>query len=144
MAEKKLHLRIITPDRTKLDEEVGMVILRCTTGNLGVLPRHEARSAVLDVGILRILNDGTERWLAVYGGLAVIQDNAVIVLANDADWPEEIDHARANADREHIEQRMREWTDDIELQNDHLLLRRALVQIEVSASSFMEKDSETD
>ena len=78
----------------------------------------------------------------MYGGLAVMQDNVLTVLTNDAEWPEEIDHSRAKADREHLERRLQEKTDDIEIQNDQVLLRRALVRIEVSSSAFTQQDEE--
>ena len=144
MSEKKIRLQIITPAQKKVDEYAGMVIMRCATGNMGVLPGHEAYSAVLDFGVLRIINDGSERWIAVYGGLAVIEHDVLTVLTNDAEWPEEIDHARARAAREHIERRLREKTDDREIRHDQILLRRALVQIEVSSSLLINDDEDTD
>jgi len=140
MAGKKIHLKMITPTEVKVDLAVDMIIMRCTNGDMGVLPGHEPRSAELCYGILRILDEGDERIIAVYGGLAVIQNDVVTVLTTGAEWPEEIDAARAKEDREHMEQRIREKTDDIEIQNDQLLLRRALVQIEVSASSVTDSE----
>ena len=138
--EKKIRLRIILPAETKVDEPVDMVIMRCTTGDLGVLPGHEPRSAVLRMGIVRILSDGVERRIAVYGGLAVIKDDTLSILTNEAEWPEEVDLARAEANREHAERRLHEKTDDREILNDQLLLRRALVQIEVSAYAYAQQD----
>ena len=140
MAENKVHIRIITPEEVKVDEPADLVIMRCTTGDMGVLPGHEPRSAVLNYGALRIITGRLERRIAVYGGLATIQDDVLTVLAHDAEWPEDIDIDRANTDREHAEQRLQERTDDIELQNDQLLLRRALVQIEVSSYTIDQSD----
>ena len=133
MAAKKIRLRIVTPAHAKVDEEVDMVIMRATSGDMGVLPGHEARSAALSYGILRLLNKGIERWIAVYGGVASIQNDVLTILTDDAEWPEDIDRARAEADREEAERRLQERADDIELKHDQVLLRRALVQIEVSA-----------
>lgn len=144
MADKTIRLQIITPAHKKADEDADMVIMRCTTGNIGILPGHEARSAVLDFGILRIINDGRERWIAVYGGLAVIQNDVLTVLANDAQWPDEIDIARAQADREQLELRLRERNDEKEIRRDQILLRRALVQIEISSSTLAGGDEEDD
>jgi len=140
MAKKKIHLRVITPEERKVDEAVGGIVMRCSTGDLGVLPGHEARSAVLNYGILRILDSGRERRLAVYGGLAVIQNNVLTVLTPEAEWPEDVDLERAQAEREHLERRIREKTDAIELQNDQVLLRRALVQIEIGLSPAAEQE----
>ena len=132
MPEKKIHLKIITPEAVKVDQEADMVIMRCTTGDMGVLPGHEPRSAVLNIGAFRIINGRIERRIAVYGGLATIQNDVLTVLTRGADWPEEISLDQAKIDREHFERRVREKIDDIEIQNDEILLRRALVQIEVS------------
>ena len=140
MPEKKIRLRIILPTQTKVDEPVDMVIMRCTTGDMGVLPGHEPRSAVLTFGIVRILSEGGERRIAVYGGLAVVKDDVLSIVANEAEWPEEVDLARAEADRAHAEQRLHEKTDDREILSDQLLLRRALVQIEVSAYAYAQQD----
>jgi len=140
MAENKIRLKIITPEKIKVDQDVRMVIMRCVTGDLGVLPGHKPCSALLDYGLLRILADDSERRMAVYGGLAMIRNDVLTILTDDADWPEEIDLARANLDREYAEKRLREKLDDMEIQNDQVLLRRALVQIEVSSSSLIDED----
>ena len=93
-------MRIVTPEEVKLDENADMVIMRCTTGDMGILPGHEACSAILDYGVMRILSGGGERRIAIFGGIAQVRDNAVTVLANDAQWPEDIDRARAESERE--------------------------------------------
>ncbi|MCL2488511.1 MAG: ATP synthase F1 subunit epsilon [Oscillospiraceae bacterium] len=132
MSDKKFRLQIITPFQIKVDQQVDMVVMRCTTGDMGICPGHEDRSAVLTYGAFRILDGGTERRIAVYGGLAAVRDGDLTVLTHDAEWREEIDSARAAADRENAERRLQEAVDDIEIAKDQVLLRRALVQIEVS------------
>jgi F-type H+-transporting ATPase subunit epsilon len=135
MAETKLklHLQIITPDDVKLDEDADMVIMRCTTGARGIMPKHKAISAILDYGALRILNDGSERRMAVFGGIAQVQNNEVIILANDAQWPEDIDRARAEREHEMAENRLRESEGNIDIQSNQVTMRRTLVQMEVSS-----------
>jgi len=139
LSAKKVRLRIVTPEQIKVDEDIDMIIMRCTTGDMGVLPGHEARSAALRYGILRIFNGGVERRIAVYGGLAVVRDDVLTILTSDAEWPEDVDRVRAEADREHAERRLRERADDIEIQHDQILLRRALVQIEVSSFNYTDE-----
>jgi len=144
MADKKVRLRIVTPDRIKVEEDVDMVIMRCMTGDMGILKGHEPLSAALNYGIMRILNHDEIRRIAVYGGLATIQNDVITILTNDAEWPEDVDRARAEADREHAERRLRERADDIEIQHDQVLLRRALVQIEISSYLFKYGDDRED
>jgi len=141
-AEKKVRLRIVTPTETKFDEDVDMIIMRCMNGDMGIMYGHDARSAALDYGIMRILDNGGERRLAVLGGIAEIKDNLLTVLTNDAEWPEDIDRAQAEADREHAERSLETQAGDIEIQRSQILLRRSLVQIEVSSYPFVNKPAE--
>jgi len=144
MSEKKLRLKIITPEKIKFDEDVRMAVMRGIAGDMGVLPGHEPCTAALDMGTLRIMDDGTELRIAVYGGLATVKNDALTVLTGDAEWPEEIDLAHAELSREHAERRLREKIDDMEVQNDQILLRRALVQIEVGSYSLATEESDED
>ena len=109
-----------------------MVIMRCITGDMGILANHEATSAILDFGVLRILNDNSERRMAVFGGITQVRDNTVTIIANDAQWPEEIDIASVKAERDRLEHREQEELDDLELKRDQVQLRKSLLQIEVS------------
>ena len=131
---KRLHLKIITPLRILYDEEIEMVILRGENGDMGILPGHESRAAVLGYGPLRIFNDGAqESELAVLGGFAEIFNDSITVLSDAAEWPEEIDRVRAEAARERAEQRIQQKNNDTDMQRAELSLRRALVRIEVSS-----------
>jgi F0F1-type ATP synthase epsilon subunit len=62
-----------------------------------------------------------------------MHDNVLTVLANDAEWPEDIDYAKVEAEREQTERRLRDSVDNYEIRRDQILLRRTLVQMEVSA-----------
>ena len=133
MAHNKLHSKIITPEVTKFDDDAELVIIRTIEGEIGFLANHMACSSVLDYGAVRIYNDDVERVIAVFGGLAQMSDNVLTVLANDAQWPEDIDLALVEAEREQTERRLQDSVDDLEIQRDQVLMRRTLVQIEVSS-----------
>ena len=142
MADKKFNLRVITPHHVVFDEPVNMVIMRCTTGDMGILFGHEPRSVVLEYGVFRIFNDdANERWLAVYGGLAEIKDNVVTVLTGDAEWPHEVDEKHVREEQEQLQQLLQEHIDDAELRRAEALLRRSSVRIEL-ASYRSKTDSE--
>jgi len=140
MAEKKINLRIITPNEVALDEPADMVIMRCTTGDMGIMHGHEPRCMVLDYGIMRIFDgDADERWLAVYGGLAQIKDNTLTVMTGEAEWPHEVDADRSRGEQELIKERLQDHVDEVEILRDEALLRRALVQVELSAYPYLAK-----
>ncbi len=83
MTDKKINLNIITPSGIKFVEKADMVIMRCIDGDLGVLPGHAPVSTVLGGGVLRIINDGLEKKLAVTGGVAEINDRTVNILTTE-------------------------------------------------------------
>ena len=139
MADLKIHLQVITPKEVKINQDADMVIMRSTSGDMGILPGHKLCTTALDDGVLRIVEDKEERRLAVYGGFAEVQDDVITIVTNDAEWPEEIDRIRAESDREHAEQRLNERINDVEIRNAQVLLRRSLVRIEVSSYPFISK-----
>lgn len=139
MTGKKLHIQIITPEQVKLDESADMVIMRCTTGDMGILPGHQACSAILDYGVTRIIEGDNERRMAVFGGIAQVRNDEVFILANDAQWPEDIDRARAQRERELAERQIRDSEDNVEIQRNQVLMRRTLVQMEVSSYPLLGK-----
>ncbi|MCL2426196.1 MAG: ATP synthase F1 subunit epsilon [Oscillospiraceae bacterium] len=141
VATRKLNLRITTPDNVKYDDDAEMVIMRCITGDMGILADHEPASAILDYGVLRIFKDNEERRIAVFGGIAQVGDNKVTILANDAQWPEDIDLAFVEAERSRIERRSQEDLDDLTIQRDQVLMRRTLVQMEVSTFPLIRRSS---
>jgi len=139
MPTKKMRLRIATPESVKYDDDVEMVIVRCITGDMGILANHEPASVILDYGVLRILDEEQERRMAVFGGIAQVRDNTVTILANDAQWPEDIDMAFVEQERDRIARRQQEDVDDLEIQIDQVHLRRTLVQMEVSSYPLISK-----
>jgi len=132
-AKDKVRLRITTPNVVKYVADVDMVILRATTGDIGIMAHHVPEAVILDDGVMRILNDGAEFRVAVFGGIAQVRNNRVTVVANEVQFPEEIDRAFAEMERARIERRIKENADGLDIQRDQVLMRRTLVQIEVSS-----------
>ncbi|MCL2189440.1 MAG: F0F1 ATP synthase subunit epsilon [Defluviitaleaceae bacterium] len=107
MADKKIEVRLLTPtvrsaNQYKYHNEVDMVIVRTITGDRGFLHGHEACSVVLDSGVARIILGGEhpELKLAVLGGVAQMDDNIITIVTETAEWPEDIERARATAWRD--------------------------------------------
>lgn len=134
--ENKIQLTITTPRGVKFTEEADMVVMRAIDGELGVLPGHAPLSAVLGDGVLRIVNNGVEKKLAVFGGLAEIDRNKVSILTTIAQSPEEIDLERAQADREATEEAMQEDSEENMTRRLQVMQTRALVRIHVSQADY--------
>lgn len=90
-----LHLQLVTPARTIFEQEVKSVIIPTEAGQITVLPDHAPIVSVLETGEL-IVNDGEKEYpLAVYGGTLEMFDNRLVILADSAEQPDEIDVAAA-------------------------------------------------
>jgi F-type H+-transporting ATPase subunit epsilon len=91
MAATSFRLRIVTPERLLLDEEVEEVTAPGAAGEFGVLPDHITFLTTLGPGRL-IYRIGTQRHvIAIFGGYAEVVDNVMTVLADGAEPARQID-----------------------------------------------------
>ena len=140
MAEKKLELRVIAPtlatDRSpyKYQKNVDMVIMRCSSGDLGVLPGRVACSMVLGLGILRIFDGDKELHMAVMGGMAHVNDDVVTILSDSAQLPGDINVVAINEGIQETQRLLDETTDIDQRKTHNDNLRRFQIQLDVAKS----------
>ncbi len=134
MPDKKLHLRIVSPSSLIYENDVDMVILRSVSGDMGILADHENTTTLLSLGVLRVKNNGEEESISVLGGFCTITKDGVTILSDAAETVENIDKDRAISAKERAEKRIKDASNDIDLQRAELSLRRALVRLEVCDS----------
>src|SRR6185369_5452234 len=89
------RLRIVTPERQLLDQDVEEVTAPGAAGEFGVLPDHITFLTVLAPGRLVYKTGGRRYVLAIFGGYAEVADNVMTVLADGAELAAEIDASRA-------------------------------------------------
>jgi len=100
-----IHLEIVTIERKVFDDHVDMVIAPGTEGVLGILPRHAPLLTSLTYGELQVKReDEPDQFLAIGGGFMEVQPDHVVVLADAAEYAEEIDIERAEAARRRAEE----------------------------------------
>jgi F-type H+-transporting ATPase subunit epsilon len=102
----RLSLEVTTPMRLVVAEQVDEVVAPGIEGYFGVLPGHAPFLTTLGVGIVTYRIGRDEHQLAVAGGFAEVRNDKVIILADTAERPEEIDRARAERSRERAERRL--------------------------------------
>lgn len=95
MSERKIQLRIVTPDKTVVEMPVEAVGAMGSEGAFTALPGHIPFLTDLQPGLLWYRAEGKSRDLAVSGGFIEILPDKAIVLADSAEYLEEIDVARA-------------------------------------------------
>ena len=130
----KIRLRIVTPSRLVLDEEVDEVTAPCELGEFGVFPNHIAFLSTLVPGELSFKQAGNRVTLAISGGYAEVLDNVMTVLAPAAEFAWEIDSARAQRARERAEKQLAALDlEEKDWQAAETAMRLAQVRIEVAS-----------
>ena len=129
----KIRLRVVTPSRLVLDEEVDEVTAPGELGEFGVLPDHIAFLSTLVAGELSYKQGAARHVLVIDGGYAEVLDNVMTVLASAAEFADEIDVARAQRAKERAEKRMGELNfEDPEYVQLQEAQRRALARLQVA------------
>ena len=127
---RNFQVEIITPERIFYTGEASMIEFTSVEGEMGVYKNHIPLTTVLAPGIVTITEDGGQKKAAVHAGFAEILGDKVTLLAEIAEWPDEIDFDRAEAARERAKARIENKQDSgIDMIRAELALRKALVRI---------------
>lgn len=95
MAEKTLHVEIVTPYEMFFEGMVEMIIVTGKDGEIGILPGHSPLIAALVPGEVRIKVNGQWKVASLTNGYAEIGPTLSIIVVSAAEWPEQINLARA-------------------------------------------------
>lgn len=125
-------VEIITPDRIFYEGEAEFIEFTTAAGEIGVYANHIPMTTVLAPGAVNIYNGEEETVAAVHAGFAEILGDKVTLLAEIAEWPDEIDVSRAEAAKERAESRIAGHAADIDVKRAEIALRKALTRIDVA------------
>jgi F-type H+-transporting ATPase subunit epsilon len=129
----EFFLEIIVPDRKFFSDSVEAINLRTPGGEIGVLGGHMPMVVAVDIGPIRIRKNG--KWLDAFlseGYMEILKDKAIII-ADTAEWPEEIDINRAKAAEERARERLRNKLSRMEYLQSQAALRRALTRLQITS-----------
>lgn len=128
-------LKIVTPDGLIYDGQAEEVIVRTTTGDIGILAGHISCVAPLGMGRATILNDGKKRYAACIGGMVSVLDGTVTLVPTTFEWADEIDAARVEKSYERAQKILgNKDASDTDVRLAEARLRRALVRRGVVAN----------
>lgn len=125
-------LEIVTPERKVYGQEADMIIVRGVEGELGILPNHIPLVTPLKIAPLEVKKGGVREVIAISGGFMEVRKDKVVILAESAELPEEIDVDRAKAAKERAEKRLQAKRDDIDYRRAEMALLRAVTRIDVA------------
>lgn len=99
-------LKVVTPDKEVYNDEVHQIIVRTSSGDVGILSGHSDYIAPLITGALKVfLTDKTPRIAAISNGMIRVTKECTTILTNTCEWSDEIDLERAKS----AEQRARNY-----------------------------------
>lgn len=129
------QLKIVTPDGLRYDGPAEEVVVRSTTGDLGILAGHMNCVAPLGMGRATVIIDGEKRYGACIGGMVSVVDKAVNVVATTFEWAEDIDADRAEASFQRAQNVLNaKDSSDTEIKLAQARLHRALVRKSVASN----------
>ena len=126
-----LKLEIVTPEAKVFSDDVDMVTLTGSEGEMGILPKHMPLMTQLVAGEI-VVNKGREiLFLAVGDGFVQVTGDRVSILTDMAISAENIDEAKAEEARRRAEIRLAEKVSDEEAARVQAALTHATTQLKV-------------
>src|SRR5437879_4739087 len=102
----QFRLTVVTRERKIVETDAVEAVLPASDGEIGVLPGHAPLLTSLKVGIMRYRTNGQGQSLVLSWGFAEILQERVIVMAETARLPQEIDATLAEAERVKLEKEL--------------------------------------
>lgn len=125
--DELFELKIITPERVFYEGKVSYTSFTTMEGEVGIYAGHEPMTMLLYPGVLSIHEESGVKKAALHAGFVEVTPESVNVLAQIAEWPEEIDRNRAEEARIRAERALRE---DGSTLREEMALRKAIARIE--------------
>ncbi len=126
-------LKIVTPDGLQFDGRVHELVVRTTTGDLGIQSGHVNCVAPLGMGQAMVLADGEKRYAACIGGMVSVVNGEVTLVPTTFEWAENIDVPRAEASEKRAKEVLENVrSSDVDLRLAQARLKRALIRTSVA------------
>ena len=126
-----LKLEIVTPEGITYSEDVEMVTLPGSEGEMGIYPNHVPLMTQVAAGEVAARRNGKDEFLAVGEGFVEITGERVAILTDMAIKADNIDEAKAEEARKRAEARLAEKLDDEETVMVSAALAHSLAQLKV-------------
>ncbi|MEX2459756.1 MAG: F0F1 ATP synthase subunit epsilon [Paenibacillaceae bacterium] len=129
-------LEIVTPERKVYAEQVNMIVVKGVAGDLGILPHHIPLVTPLKIAPVHIKHGSKDEYIAVSGGFMEVGKDKVIILAETAELPGEIDVERAKTAKARAEGRLHDKTEQIDFHRAEIAIQKALMRISVGEKHY--------
>lgn len=124
-------LEILTPERKFFSGKVETIILKTPEGEMGMLANHAPTLVPVSIGSIRIKLDNDWLDAVLSEGFMEIHSNKTVILADTAEWPNEIDANRAKAAKERAAERLQSQLSKQEYMRSKAAMAKALARLKV-------------
>ena len=131
MANKTIHVDIVSAEGEIFSGEAEMVFVPATEGELGITPRHAPLLTLIKAGEVRVKTAEGEQSIFVGGGALEVQPNKVTILADTAMRAADIDEAAALAAKQRAEEALADKSDKIDQAQALAELAQAAAQLKL-------------
>ena len=126
-------LKIVTPDGVQFDGQAEELIVRTTSGDMGILAGHVNCVAPLGMGVATVVIEAGRQYGACMGGMVSVLNGEVKLVPTTFEWADKIDAARAAASGERAKAVItNKSSTDTDLRLAEARLKRALVRQKVA------------
>ena len=127
--EKYFDLEIISPERTFYKGQVHFLEVTTSEGEIGIYKNHIPMTNVVVPGIVTIHEADGVKEAVIHSGFMVILQDSVKIMAEVAEWPDEIDENRANEAKIRAERRLKEGGSSIDYVRAEAALKRSIARL---------------
>ncbi len=139
-----IQLEVVSPDQVVYSNDIAMLIVRSTGGELGILPRH----APLVTGLIphpmrvKLPGESEEHLIAIAGGFMEVTPEKITVLASAAEEADQIDINRAKECYRRAKERIEQFhqggpeASRIDLDRAQIALQRAIARLKTAKVDF--------
>ena len=130
--DKSFRLEIVTPDKSFFGDDAEMIVVNTSLGKIGVMSNHIPMVFAVVPGIIKIRKNGTDKNAFVSEGFMEVGGNAVTLMVDAAEWPEDIDVRRAEIAKARAEEKLRNKLAHKEYMRYKTALLRAVERIKIT------------
>ena len=128
-------LKIVTPDGLQFDGLAEELIVRTTTGDLGIMAGHINCVAPLGMGRAMVITEGQKRYAACIGGMVSVVGGEVTLVPTTFEWADKIDVEWADASYQRAQKILKDKAStETDVKLAEARLKRALVRKSVASN----------
>ncbi len=135
MSNKKIHFKIITPEKIVFEDDVDAIYAQGEAGSFGILPDHIPFMSALAVDTARAEKNGEIISFSIIGGAFQFKNNDAIILTEVAERGSDIDTARAKLAIERAEAKLSSAKTQNEIKMANAAIARAMARLKAASKN---------